>query len=430
MNIIFEKNSLRAVRVWLALRVGLSLSVGCLLAAPVTAYSQENAPLSNATQVTVALTQAQQTTFGMQFSDPEKVSERLSFAYSGLVSRPATQLKTLSAPADGLIVQVLKTQGRVAAGEVIIELQSLALLEAQQAWLNTQANLTLAMADNQRAQTLLKSGVVAQKQAAHLAAQAHMLQQELQQRAQTLTLLGMTDDCVKRLQQTRTIQPATLSVMAPSQGAVQGVSVQVGQRVSVGQPLAQWLDVSPLSADAVVSQRIIDVHVPLQQVAHLQLGQAVVAHAANHSSTDQLIRGTISLIDFAANPLNQTVRVQCHFDNADLMPGALVKLAFGWPVAPESSSSSSHAYRVASPAVIKVDGQTVVFVRQAQQPDVLVMHAVQAYEQPTLIKAQAQTVIVTRELLVNAQVVTQGLTAVLGAMAVSEAGDESPQGEQ
>jgi multidrug efflux pump subunit AcrA (membrane-fusion protein) len=380
-----------------------------MVATPVQAQtataSEENA---NASTI-VKLSQAQQTAFAMRFSELQAVKQRLSFAYSGLVGSPATQLNTLSAPAEGLVVKVFKTQGAVTAGEPIIELQSVALLETQQAWLSHHGALRLAQSDYQRAQDLLKSGVVSQKQVAQAQAQVQTLQHSSQQMMQTLSLQGMSAASMARLQQTLRLQPATVLLQAPSQGTLLAVNVRAGERVALGQSLVQ------LNALSSQNDRVVDVHVPLEQVSALQVGQAL-------RLWPQLdpVQGEVSLIDSTVNPLNQTVRVQSRL-SADalhqLRPGTLVQVAFVVPLNSADLGESGYAYQVDTSAVVKVAGQSVVFVRQTQQPEQLVMHAVQAYEQPLLEGTVSQTVIVTTKPLSDAQIVTQGLTAVLGVLA-------------
>ncbi len=116
-----------------------------------------------ASAASIEVSAEKQASLGFQSAVVEQVSAYPGVTYPGEAIIPPNQTFLVTAPLSGLVTKIIHIHGPIQTGEVIAELQSPELLNAQKNYLNTLSDLQAAQSELNRAAKLMKTGVVSAK---------------------------------------------------------------------------------------------------------------------------------------------------------------------------------------------------------------------------------------------------------------------------
>lgn len=299
---------------------------------------------------TVQIASENQQHLGIEVANAAQVSSYPSRIYTGQAVVALDKAYLVTAPLSGLVTKIVHFHGAANKGDVIAHIQSPALLTAQKDFLNTLSDFNNAKYNLARSEKLMKTGVVSTKNFQNAKAQYNKALQIKQQQQQDLALLGMATRSIQKLVDTQQLQPAELQITAPADGELFNLQVKVGERLSANQPIISLGATDPI---------VVEAPVPVQNTKGLSVGQT-----ATISTSLSAVTGEIELIPNVADPITQTVLVHIEVPNANhaLIPGQRVQVQFNI-----NTPSSLKAYKVPRNAIAQLNGQTVVFLKNATE---------------------------------------------------------------
>lgn len=281
---------------------------------------------------------------GIDWIRPERVPGRVVLEAPAVAVLPPARETVVSAPVGGLVTLLHVAEGsEVAAGDPLVELRSVELLEAQREYVNAASAARLAEAQLERDRMLHDEGIIARRrldesEAAALAARVHA-----EQARQQLRLVGADDRSLERLASTGTISPE-LTLRAPVAGVVIEGRIAVGTQVDALEPIVRIADLSELWLEARVPEQRVDAIAPGMQLAVDVRGRTHV--------------GDIFQIGRTVDAGSQTVLVRARIGNAglalragQLLPARVV------------AGNGDVALSVPRSAVTRIDGEAFVFER-------------------------------------------------------------------
>ncbi|WP_168202841.1 MULTISPECIES: efflux RND transporter periplasmic adaptor subunit [unclassified Tardiphaga] len=199
---------------------------------------------------------------------PERGETELSLP--GTVAIPPSQLRVVAAPANGLVEAVLvATDEIVTAGQPIARLRSPDLVEAQRQYLAAIADEALSADRLRRIRFLFESRAAPERELRVVETEAINAKSRLDERAQILSLMEMSEADIETLRNSRRIQ-SSVTVHAPISGTVVRRDASPGQRVEAAAPVISLAALDPLW---------INIQVPAARLPALSAGQAVVMPA-------------------------------------------------------------------------------------------------------------------------------------------------------
>jgi len=283
----------------------------------------------------------QQGAFGITLTAPLPAAETLSRRYPAEVAVPNRQLRVVAAPQGGVLESLLVAEGeRVAVGQVLAELRSPELVDAQSQYLEAVTRLELIESELARDRTLFREGVIAERRLLESQSKQRELTTMVEQRLQLLELAGFSREDIMTLARTRRLT-SRLSVRAPISGVVLEQMVSTGQSVATAAPLYRVAELNPLW---------LEIHVPVERIAGLREGGRVVLPGANTA-------GTIVTIGRMVHGQDQGVLVRAEITEgiAELRPGQFVEVQLG-------AEAQGKGWRVPLESVVRHAGNAYVFV--------------------------------------------------------------------
>lgn len=302
-------------------------------------------PLSLAKE-SVNITAENQQHLGIESTAIDRVSSYPSRSYSGQAVVALDQAYLITAPLSGLVTKIVHFHGAVKKGDIIAQLQSPALLTAQKDFLNTLSDFKNAKYNLERAEKLMKTGVVSTKNFQSAKSEYNKALQIKRQQQQDLALLGMAPNAIQALVDTQQLQAAQLQITAPKEGELSDLQVKIGERLNANQAIISLSSTDPI---------VIEVAVPVEDTDGLSVGQAVTLKTSKATLT-----GEIELIPNVADPMTQTVMVHIEAPNTnhELLPGQRVQVQF--------QMSANAIYQVPRNAIAQLEGQTIIFIQNAE----------------------------------------------------------------
>ncbi len=192
---------------------------------------------------------------------PTSAGESLTRRYPAQVTVPNRQLRVVSAPQSGVLSVLLVAEGeRVAANQVLAEMRSPDLVEAQSRFLEGVTRLALVETELKRDELLHREGVIAERRLLETQAKQRELLTQVDQGRQLLGLAGLSPTVIDELARTRELS-STLPILAPIAGVVLEQLVSTGQSVATATPLYRVAELKPLW---------LEIHVPVDRVGGLQ----------------------------------------------------------------------------------------------------------------------------------------------------------------
>ncbi len=317
-----------------------TLLTACWLFVFTLSHANDKAPEEG-----IRLNDDQIAALGLRFARPEPVRQIEGYAWPAMVGIPLAHRDMLSAPISGRIQEILVVHGEVSKDQPLVVLESTELVEKQQRYLNTLAQLQEAEKTFARIQRLRKAGSASEKQ--YLAARTRLqtLQNQKKAALQALLVAGLEKEQIAAVEKSR--QPISrLILKAPKDGLLFDLQVERNQRVQTRQTLSHI---------GQIDEVVVDVDVPIESVHDLHVGQQAQVAGSPW-------QGTVAFIGQQANPQTQRVTVHVRFDNPQrqLLPGAFVRVQFI-----NEADSSIKIYRLPSRALVSGEnGESIVFLRK------------------------------------------------------------------
>jgi membrane fusion protein, heavy metal efflux system len=223
----------------------------------------------------------------------------------------------IGAPIAGRLVQVDALFGQqVAQGQVLAEINSPDLGQAQLAFLRANSQQQLLTRAVERAQLLLSADVIGSAELQRRQSELTVAIAEKRAAGDQLRALGMTSKRIATLQKTGHIQ-ASAPISAPLSGTVIERKVAQGQVVSPSDVLFLISDLSTLWAQA---------ELPEQDAQFVKLDQKVEVEIP--ALDNRRIAGKVAYVADVVNPETRTVRVGVVLDNPQRMlkPSMLITM--------------------------------------------------------------------------------------------------------
>jgi len=259
---------------------------------------------------------------------------------------PNRQMHVVSAPLGGLIELLGAAANQaVKSGDTLARIQSPALAEAQRDFLQAHSQAELARINLARDQALLSEGIIAESRFQTTRSMQAEAAAAAGQRRRALQLAGMSENAIRRLEQSREIS-ATLTVVAPIDGVVLQQLASVGQRIDAYTALYTIARLDPLW---------LEIQVPLARAAGVREGALVSVPAYQ-------AKGRIISVGRSVNPDSQTLMLRALVgENARrLRPGQYVEVTVA------TAAGDGKQWIVPNGALARQDGRILVFVRSAK----------------------------------------------------------------
>jgi len=343
--------------------------------------------------VLIRLDERQLRSGAFELSNPEAESGPAEIALPGVVVVPPQQLRVVAAPAAGLLETLTVSPDEfVRQGQVIAQLRSTELVEAQRLFLQAATAQDLAEDSLRRDEQLHRERVIAVRRLITTRAEANAARAALDERVQLLHLLGLDEAEVAELRRGRRIQPS-LSVKSPVDGVVLTRTATAGERVAQAATLITIGDLSTLWVNA---------QVPISRVPALEPGSRVLVPA-------QGAEGTVLRIGRSVDAGTQSVTAVAEMTRGTdaLRPGQAVTVAMAL------RGNGGGQFRVPAGSVVRHRERSWVFIRA---PDGFIARPV------TVLNETAQFTSIRGQLTAADQVATRGILALLGELSD---GDES-----
>jgi len=242
----------------------------------------------------------------------------------------------------------------------------------------------LAKTNYDRDQQLQKEGIIAERRLLESRARHQELLTTVSRIKQMLELSGMDKQALAALKSNRKLD-SSLTITAPFDGVLLEQMTTAGNRVEAADPLYKIASLKPLW---------LEVHVPLEKLANIQLGQTVTVSSAN-------VSGTIVTIGKMVHGVDQGVLVRAEiYDGAEkLRPGQFLQVQL-------TIESEKNSYRVPRSAVIYSGGISYVF--SLQEGGFLPVPV-------TVTGEEANALIINTELPTQTQIAVTGTSALKAA---------------
>jgi cobalt-zinc-cadmium efflux system membrane fusion protein len=263
----------------------------------------------------------------------------------GTVAIPQQQIRVVSAPAGGLVEEILVPADEpVKAGQPIAKLRSPAIVEAQRQFLAAIADEALSGDRLRRSQLLFEGKALPERDLRVAQTEATQAKSRLDERTQILSLMGMTEAEVDTLREARKIF-ATVTLTAPIHGTVTVRHVGPGERIEPSAPVFTIAQLDPLW---------VNIQVPAARLPQITVG-ADVSLPAHRGASGRIIRlgrtvdaATQSAIAVAEIGSNQGA----------VRPGLAVTVSVHL-----ASVDGMSEWSVPAPAVVRHGDRSWVFVR-------------------------------------------------------------------
>lgn len=278
---------------------------------------------------------------GIQTAAAEPASNVAGHAYPAEVRVPPANETVLAAPVDGMIQQVRVAEGEtVTQGQPVASLLSSGLVTLQSDYLETLATHRVAAQALERDRSLAAEGIIAERRLNETRGAYNQSDARLSALRQSLSLAGMSDAALDKLDQTRRIDPV-LDLVAPQDGTVMEQMITAGERVTAASALIRISTLDTLW---------LEVRLPVERLANVQPGDRV-------SVVDNGIQAEVILTGSRIDPDDQTVMIRARVEAVDgrLRPGQFLRVRL-------EGGDQANLLRVPGDAVIRQGGNSFVFV--------------------------------------------------------------------
>ncbi|QGT78197.1 efflux RND transporter periplasmic adaptor subunit [Guyparkeria halophila] len=307
--------------------------VGALATALISSASVQAADINMSASQVQAL--------GIQTAAAEPASNVAGQAYPAEIRVPPANETVLAAPVDGMIQQVRVAEGEtVTQGQPVASLLSSGLVTLQSDYLETLATHRVAAQALERDRSLAAEGIIAERRLNETRGAYNQSDARLSALRQSLSLAGMSDAALDKLDQTRRIDPV-LDLVAPQDGTVMEQMITAGERVNAA---------SALMRISALDTLWLEVRLPVERLADVQPGDRVIV-------MDNGIQAEVILTGSRIDPDDQTVMIRARVEAVDgrLRPGQFLRVRL-------EGADQSDLLRVPGDAVVRQGNGFFVFV--------------------------------------------------------------------
>jgi membrane fusion protein, heavy metal efflux system len=370
-------------------RTMLVLLGGLLLGAAAPVNAGPAADQSN--DVVISLDEREIRAAGISTAPVEQERGESELSLPGTVVIPPSQLRVVAAPANGLVESVLvAVDEAVTAGQPIARLRSPDLVEAQRQYLAALADEALAADRLRRTRTLWESRVTPERELRVVETEAVNAKSRLDERAQILNLMEMSEAEIETLRSSRRIFSA-VTVHAPVSGSVVKRDASPGQRVEAAAPMISLATLEPLW---------VNIQVPAARLPTINSGEVVMLPA--YGVTGQIVR-----IGRTIDPATQSAVAVAEISSANGMVRPGLAVAVTIRISPNGKSQWS----VPATAVVRHRDRAWIFVKD---PRGFVARPVQ------VISETSRSTSVRGSLSPGDQVAERGVIALLSELAATD----------
>lgn len=270
----------------------------------------------------------------------------------GLVTLPPNLLRVISAPVAALVEKVHVSKGdAVMPGQTLVSLNAPQLVEWQREFQQAQLQLKLAQQTAQRDEALLAEGIIASSRAQTSQAQLQIAQATARERGQLLQLAGVKPNSGLS---------GHASLSAPSRGSVTDMLVQPGQRVEAGTPLLKFASAGALSIDMQASPEV---------ARRMRKGNLVRINGC-------ALPARIVSINTELDAGSQTLSLRAQWPQANdcALPQQRVQAEVA--LTPNVDAAQTGSWLVPAGAVLRHDGQDIVFVQRGASFQAVVVRVI------------------------------------------------------
>lgn len=375
----------------LIMRRSKLLTILSVLILASSAHGAESNGQPTPQELTAPLTDEQIHAAGIETQPVETEAGVGEIVVPGVVSVPPQQLRIVAAPAAGLVETLLVAPDEdVKEGDPIATLKSSELVEAQRAFLHAMSDSNLMAEKLRRDEQLFKEKIIAERRLIVTRAEASQARSTLDERAQILTLAGMTESEIAALRKDRKLA-SSLLVRAPIGGTILQRHGTTGERVAASAPLVTIARLDPIW---------VNLQVPLSRAVALDSVERV--HLPSAGLDGKLIR-----VGHTVDTATQSVTAVAEFrpGRSPLRPGQAVQAIL------RVKGGGSSQWRVPADAVVSHRNHSWVFVRVPEG-----FRAVPV----TLVSETPQFASVQGALAAGQRVATRGLLTLLAELAEIE----------
>jgi cobalt-zinc-cadmium efflux system membrane fusion protein len=300
------------------------------------------APSGNPLEITAAPNLLERVKVG----EPSWAQVGASLAVAARVEVDEQTVTRVGSPVMGRITTLSVREGEeVRRGQLMAVLKSAGLSDGQLAFLKALSQRQLAQRAVERSLLLLNAQVIGTAEVQRREAELSQAQAELDAARDELTLLGMPEEAIRELEQTRTIN-SVARVLASMDGTVLDRKVTLGQVV---QPADTVYEVADLSSVWLVAD------VPEQNAGNISAGLAVEAEIS--AFPGRKIQGKLSFVSATVNPETRTVRARMDLPNPErkYKPAMLATMVL--------KNQTERQQVIPATAVVREEDQEHVFVQ-------------------------------------------------------------------
>ncbi len=282
---------------------------------------------------------------------PRKVSVPVTL--TGEVRFDERLVGHVSSPVEGIVRATHVTLGdRVRKGQPLVEIESVAVGEAQAAWLEARSLLSLARRSFERLSALREENISSEKETLQARQELETAEIRAANALGTLTRLGASSADARAL--TSATAGGRIVLRSPMDGLVLTLHAVPGETARTDEALATVGDNSRVWVWADLYERDIRSVVRGQAVGRLEASVSVKAYP------DEVFAGAVDLVTQAMDESSRTVKVRVEVSNraGHLLSGMFASVRLYLPGADE-------ALAIPGSAVLEDEGRSFVFVHHA-----------------------------------------------------------------
>ena len=300
-----------------------------------TVYSQ------NINERLITLSDSQIHSYGIHLMDVQPAPGVSGSSYPAQVVVPNSQIRVISAKVGGLIESIKVAEGdEIVKGQLLSTIHSPDLLELQRDLLQTLTQLNLAQLTLNRDKQLMEEGITPKRRYQESLSAWQVLQTQKEQQEASLQYSGMSLEEITVLENTRKLN-SVLNITAPMDAILLEQMAIPGQKLNASDPLFKLATLSPLW---------IEIHVPVDTVSHIKVGDAIYIEEYD-------LNGEVITIGRQVHSIDQGTLVRA------IVTGNLEQLRPGQFVLAHLTKQMDAKYRYLVPvkSIVRIEKKTFVF---------------------------------------------------------------------
>ncbi|PSR13877.1 MAG: efflux RND transporter periplasmic adaptor subunit [Bacteroidetes bacterium] len=299
---------------------------------------------------TYRLTATQFQAAGMQLAQLASHDFHQTIKTNGLIDVPPSNRALVSAYFGGFVKDIALLPGEVVRkGQVLFVLENPDYIEMQQEFLEAKGQLSYLKSDFERQANLVEDNVTSQKNYLKAEADYTVTRVRYESLKQKLSLMNINTDNLTE-QQLRT----TIAVTAPIGGYVTNVNIAKGQFLNPTDVAIAITNPDHLHLELLLFEK---------DLASVAIGQPVTFNVQN--DTQREYAASVHLINRSIDPEKRTASIHCHLadekNTQQFSPGMYVEA--------EIYTHSAPALALPASAIVNIENQYFVLVKQTATPD-------------------------------------------------------------